>query len=280
LRRPRAIAGRTACGVDWTYTAPDSLLLGVYRICYSRGRRSKILGMKIALVGVVLAALAVPAWGQFNPAAIRAQHYTSSSGDHQPIRLNRALIIGATTRPATRPTTRPAKVVELKDDAPDAVRTLWTNREAARQAYMKRLQEELAFATKARLPSLVAIRKEMQDVKQAILVITDAGDNDLKVGFIGGMPCIKIAQIVDANSAIVSVHGVYRDATMYVATDDRLEMWISINTDGLKDGDVISPKAVTPIWIDGTKRFSTVLGATRTILHAVPFDIEEYLKRP
>ena len=170
-----------------------------------------------------------------------------------------------------------AKVFELRDDAKEL------------QKQSKILKDELADLEK-RMPQLLEqgrreIEEEMARLATEPNLFQAINSRDFKVGRVGKLPLfnhprrvngepeavwvnIKIFQVIDAENLIAM------QASPVEGQEFRNPMfWLKgISTDGMVDEDYTAIKE--PLWVSGTKQYSTSGGSTKTVFVLEPFDVE------
>jgi hypothetical protein len=200
-----------------------------------------------------------------------------------------------TSRPTSLPASaartgaaaRPAQP-QLRDDAPDSVKMLWTNREKARAEQLKKLtaalpKQQAAVRAETRKEDkalqqskLDKLRAEINETRTTLLVIPKM--EDIKVGQIGYLMC-DIEQVISDSSVRVEGHvlNIYDRWDNYVLSEPTgPDLLVSgYSTEGVTDH---NHSAVMTLIITGTTSYETALGAKRTIFKAERFKIEDYLK--
>ena len=195
----------------------------------------------------------------------------------------------------------------MKDDAPPEIQNYFYGQKenyAAKQSKLAEVRHQVAAAKK----SLHEISEDyagtdanakklaMDDANQHIadleaeekVVVHADGSLPLFItplhlmanGAIGRAHLVKIFQVVDEKTAIVSVSQVRDpDKPLEWSESTTENIWLTgVDTAGWTDDTAISRDE--DLVISGTHKYATAMGSTKTIFEAKPFDIKDYLADP
>lgn len=207
--------------------------------------------------------------------------------------------LGITRAPV--PEVLPTAPPEVKAAVAEAVK----NRDAAIQYNIEQLKKYAASAARAHHSSSPRVEQEtgkVQEIQDRIVTLYSTSmpafpsfpDAPLKAGMIGKFKYpFRVSQI-QGDTAMLgerfwsvprrvmkSINGRYEKGSVYevVRPEDHTEsIWITgYPTDGLADGQSVKLEGV--FHVSDTKTYTTVLGASRTVLSLTPIDLEQYIKK-
>jgi hypothetical protein len=154
--------------------------------------------------------------------------------------------------------------------------------EGGMEVYRFTSPEQRREAIKKQAARLAQLRAVIESIKTdpAATLYEQGVAEDFRVGFIGRFPEAKVLQVLDAEKAIVELHAYSDKADSSLQTLTTVTVMLEgFATSGVTDGAWL-PLSDKPLRFVSTTTYKTVIGGTRTVLRAAPFDIGEWIDKP